>query len=396
MADDKDQAELDPKLLSRFNVVRLLGRGAYGIVWKVVERGSSKVLALKRCFGAFQNSTDAQRTFREIIFLQELNGHENIVRLVDVFKSQKQQDLYVLFEYMETDLQQAIVKQLIKQIHVEYITYQILKALKYIHSGGVLHRDLKPANVLLNANCHARLCDFGLARTACSWGDNSLEAQPLFTDYVATRWYRAPELLLGAVIYSDAVDLWSLGCILAEMMAGKPILRGRSTVEQLEKVLEVTGSPSEPDLRPILASSPYAGKILESLPPRSEAPKPPLFLLRATPEANLLTLSLLKFNPERRPSAEKALEHPFVEKFHMQEAELTCDKLIRMPIPDTTKLKAVDYRNQILELIQQRLRSARDDQIARFQGQWWEPDRGGEGWSHEGGAAAPPCTPREL
>lgn len=154
------------------------------------EKDSGRTFALKRCFDAFQNSTDAQRTFREIIFLQELNGHENIVRLMNVMKADSSQDLYVIFDYMESDLQKAIVGNLLQPIHVEYITYQVLKALKYIHSAGVLHRDLKPANVLLNSNCHARICDFGLARTALPQllptrrdsRSSEGEAPPLLTD----------------------------------------------------------------------------------------------------------------------------------------------------------------------------------------------------------------------
>eukprot|EP00439_Symbiodinium_sp_Y106_P035240 s1917_g4.t1 len=265
MSEGKPSELPDAHLLKRFDVVRLLGKGAYGIVWKVKEKETGRIFALKKCFDAFQNSTDAQRTFREIIFLQELNGHENIVRLMHVLKAESSQDadvdLYVMFDFMESDLQRAIAANLLQPIHVEYVTYQILKALKYVHSGGVLHRDLKPANVLLNStrpqdaacqkNCHVRLCDFGLARTAlpievqATGRRNSAaadEALPLLTDYVATRWYRAPELLLGSTLYSEGVDMWSVGCILGEMVSGKPILRGRSTMDQLEKVVELRGA----------------------------------------------------------------------------------------------------------------------------------------------------------
>jgi len=365
MADERELP--DSYILKKFDVIRLLGRGAYGIVWKVSEKESGKVMALKRCFDAFQNSTDAQRTFREIMFLQELNGHENIVRLMNVLKAERNQDIYVLFDYMESDLQHVIMADMLKPIHIEYVTYQILKALKYVHSGGVLHRDLKPSNVLLNSNCHVRLCDFGLARTAAPplWSGtdkDGVHSPGIFTDYVATRWYRAPELLLGATLYSEGVDMWSVGCIIGEMVSGKPILRGRSTIDQLEKIVELTGKPSESDLKPISSTSSYARQMLESVSHKTKIPSAGvLFLLKATPEAKALILSMLKFNPNRRPCAEKALEDPFVEKFHLQEAEPTCDKVIRMPIADNNKLKAADYRAQIYALIAQRKKLAKEN-----------------------------------
>jgi len=420
MSEGKPSELPDAHLLKRFDVVRLLGKGAYGIVWKVKEKETGRIFALKKCFDAFQNSTDAQRTFREIIFLQELNGHENIVRLMHVLKAESSQDLYVMFDFMESDLQRAIAANLLQPIHVEYVTYQILKALKYVHSGGVLHRDLKPANVLLNSNCHVRLCDFGLARTAlpievqATGRRNSAaadEALPLLTDYVATRWYRAPELLLGSTLYSEGVDMWSVGCILGEMVSGKPILRGRSTMDQLEKVVELTGKPSEQDLRPITTTSQYARTMLENLGNVRQMPSSGvLFLLKLPAQAKTLTLNLLKFNPERRPSAETALQDVFLEKFYLQEAEPLCDKMIRMPISDITKLKASDYRDQIHAMIVQRRKLQQEEASitarrgrqslrrasSRFSDASVSSFREGPQvpWSHESGAAAPPSTPK--
>ncbi|CAK9112318.1 Extracellular signal-regulated kinase 2 (ERK2) (Defective in aggregation protein C) (MAP kinase 2) [Durusdinium trenchii] len=419
MGEGKSGDLPDQSVLKRFEVLKLLGKGAYGIVWKVKEKDSGRTFALKRCFDAFQNSTDAQRTFREIIFLQELNGHENIVRLMNVMKADSSQDLYVIFDYMESDLQKAIVGNLLQPIHVEYITYQVLKALKYIHSAGVLHRDLKPANVLLNSNCHARICDFGLARTALPQllptrrdsRSSEGEAPPLLTDYVATRWYRAPELLLGSTVYAEGVDMWSVGCILGEMVAGKPILRGRSAMDQLQKVVELTGKPSEQDLRPIVTTSQYARSMLESLGNVRQMPSSGvLFLLKLPQLAKTLTLNLLKFNPEKRPSAELALQDVFLEKFFLQEAEPLCDKVIRMPIADMTKLKASDYRDQIYTMIAQRRKMAQEEaavlarrgrhSLRRQSSRYSEAstssvrDPAPLFWNHEGGAAAPPSTPK--
>ena len=164
--------EIDKHVLKRYDVSQKLGKGAYGIVWKAIDKKSNKIVALKKIFDAFQNATDAQRTFREIMFLQELNslngGHENIIRLLNVLKADNDRDIYLVFEFMETDLHAVIRANILEDIHKRYIIYQCVKALKFIHSGDLLHRDMKPSNVLLNSECHVKVCDFGLARSIAS------------------------------------------------------------------------------------------------------------------------------------------------------------------------------------------------------------------------------------
>ena len=203
-----------------------------------MEKRSHNVVALKKCFDAFRNSTDAQRTFREIMYLQKLSGHENIIRLQHIIKAENDRDIYLTFDHMETDLHAVIRAAILEDIHKKYIIYQLLKALKYMHSGDLLHRDIKPSNLLLNSDCHVKLCDFGLCRSVAEVEGPS----PVLTDYVATRWYRAPEILLGSPVYTKGVDMWAVGCILGEMLNGKPIFPGTSTVNQLEKVLERVGA----------------------------------------------------------------------------------------------------------------------------------------------------------
>lgn len=401
----KGKDYVDNYLLKRYDIGRCIGKGAYGIVWKVVERGTGRPMALKKCFDAFSNSTDAQRTFREIMFLQELNGHENIVRLMNVLKADSQDDIYVMFDAMECDLSHVIGAGFLTPLHGEYVIYQTLKALKFIHSGGVLHRDLKPANVLMNSNCHVRICDFGLARTTMTKGQMATD-HAVLTDYVATRWYRAPELLLGAQYYHEGVDMWSVGCIMGEMVSGKPILKGRSTMNQLEKIVELTAKPPEEDVKPISSTSPYAKSMMESLGSIKQLPSASImFLVKADPKARRLMLTLLRFNPDKRPSAETCLEDAFVEKFHLQEAEPTCDKVIRMPIADDNKMKAADYRSHIYQQIANRRQQVKLDDIASSRGSAKEDKRKGSKtsvapeppidlpWVHEGGAQAPPTTP---
>jgi mitogen-activated protein kinase 15 len=126
---------------------------AYGIVWKALEKKTKRIVALKKIFDAFQNATDAQRTYREIMFLRELAGHDNVVQLLDVMKADNDRDIYLVFEFLETDLHAVIRANILEDIHKQYILYQMLKALKYMHTAEVLHRDLKPSNLLLNSEC---------------------------------------------------------------------------------------------------------------------------------------------------------------------------------------------------------------------------------------------------
>ena len=152
-------------MLRKYEIVQKLGKGAYGIVWRAVDRKTKETVALKKIFDAFQNATDAQRTFREIMFLQEMAGHEHIVTLFNVMKADNDRDIYLVFEYMETDLHAAIRATILQDIHKQYIVWQSLKALKYMHSAELLHRDMKPSNLLLNSDCLMKVADFGLARS---------------------------------------------------------------------------------------------------------------------------------------------------------------------------------------------------------------------------------------
>ncbi|CAN0067248.1 unnamed protein product, partial [Choristocarpus tenellus] len=221
--------EVDHHVLRRFEICQKLGKGAYGIVWKAVEKRTRQVVALKKCFDAFRNATDAQRTFREVMYLQALAGHDNLIRLRHVVKAENGRDIYLTFDHMETDLHAVIRANILEEIHKKYIIYQLVKALKFMHSADLLHRDIKPSNLLLNSDCHVKLCDFGLCRNIAE----TAGPQPHLTDYVATRWYRAPEILLGSPRYTKGVDIWAVGCILGEMLSGRPTFPGTSTMNQV-------------------------------------------------------------------------------------------------------------------------------------------------------------------
>lgn len=335
--------EIDRHVLRKYEIVQKLGRGAYGIVWKAIDKKTRQVVALKKCFDAFQNATDAQRTFREIMFLQELNNHDNIVRLLNVMRADNDRDIYLICDHMESDLHAVIRAKILEDIHKQYIIYQTLRSLHYMHSGEMLHRDTKPSNILLNSDCHVRICDFGLARSIQQTGNNT---NPVLTDYVATRWYRAPEILLGSNSYTKGVDIWSVGCILGELLNGKPVFPGASTMNQLDRIMEVTGRPSQADIEAI--KSPFAATMLDSLP--ATRPRP---LAEVFPTADKAALDLIQscliFNPEKRISAKEALRHPYVAQFHNPEDEPECPHVIRIPIDDNVKLTVQDYRDRLYD-----------------------------------------------
>lgn len=333
----------------RFDICQKLGKGAYGIVWKAIERRSQKIVALKKCFDAFRNATDAQRTFREIMYLQKLAGHDNIIRLQHMIKAENDRDIYLTFDFMETDLHAVIRANILEEIHKKYIVYQLLKALKYMHSGDLLHRDIKPSNLLLNSDCHVKLCDFGLCRSVA---DAPVET-PVLTDYVATRWYRAPEILLGSPLYTKGVDMWAVGCILCEMLHGKPVFPGTSTVNQIEKIIEFTGQPTPEDVAAV--GSPYAMTMLDSI--GTVAPTN----ATKTCDAPSLVDATIKFNPKNRVSAAAALDDPYVAEFRNTEDEPDyADGPITIAIDDNTKLTAADYRDALYKHVAQLKRENRN------------------------------------
>lgn len=163
-----------------------------------------------------------------------------------MIRAENDKDIYLVFEQMEVELHRLIREDILKEHHRRYVLYQVAKAIKYLHSAELIHRDLKPANVLVNSDCSAKLCDFGLVRSV----DRGFceEDDVVMTEYVATRWYRAPEILVGSPSYSKAIDIWSLGCMIAEMYKGKPLFDGTSTVDQLERILGWTGMPKKSDI----------------------------------------------------------------------------------------------------------------------------------------------------
>uniref|UniRef100_A0A8C9WGR8 Mitogen-activated protein kinase 15 n=1 Tax=Scleropages formosus TaxID=113540 RepID=A0A8C9WGR8_SCLFO len=339
--------EVEEHISQKYEIKRRLGKGAYGIVWKAIDRTTGDVVAVKKIFDAFRNRTDAQRTFREIMFLQEFGDHANIIKLLNVIRAQNDKDIYLVFEYMETDLHAVIKKgNLLKDIHKRYIMYQILKATKFLHSGNVIHRDQKPSNILLDTDCFVKLCDFGLARSLCQMQEDP--GNPTLTEYVATRWYRAPEILLGSSRYTKGVDMWSLGCILGEMLLGKPLFPGTSTINQIEKIMTVIPHPTAEDVCSI--KSEYGASVIQRMMLRPQGSLENILPSSVPPDALDLLRCLLVFNPEKRLTAEQALQHPYVSKFHNPAKEPSLDYDVILPVDDDVQLSVTQYRNKLYEV----------------------------------------------
>ncbi|TID28610.1 hypothetical protein CANINC_002366 [Pichia inconspicua] len=304
-----------------YEIKEIVGEGAYGIVCSAIYKPTKHKVAIKK-IQPFERTMFCLRTLRELKLLKHFN-HENIISILDIqipYDFESFNEVYLIQELMETDLHRVIRTQKLTDNHCQYFIYQTLRALKALHSANVLHRDLKPSNLLLNSNCDLKVCDFGLARSVASQEDNF----GFMTEYVATRWYRAPEIMLTFQEYTTAIDVWSVGCILAEMISGRPLFPGTDYHNQLALIIDILGTPSIEDFNAI--KSRRAKEYLRMLPFKRKKPFNELFP-NANPDATDLLERLLTFNPKKRITVEEALNHPYVAFYHEPNDEPTAEKL---------------------------------------------------------------------
>ncbi|XP_053441441.1 mitogen-activated protein kinase 11 isoform X2 [Nycticebus coucang] len=303
----------------RLQGLRPVGSGAYGSVCSAYDTRLRQKVAVKKLSRPFQSLIHARRTYRELRLLKHLK-HENVIGLLDVFTPATSiedfSEVYLVTTLMGADLNNIVKCQALSDEHVQFLVYQLLRGLKYIHSAGIIHRDLKPSNVAVNEDCELRILDFGLAR----------QADEEMTGYVATRWYRAPEIMLNWMHYnqtapsppSPTVDIWSVGCIMAELLQGKALFPGSDYIDQLKRIMEVVGTPSPEVLAKI--SSEHARTYIQSLPPMPQKDLSSIFH-GANPLAIDLLGRMLVLDSDQRVSAAEALAHAYFSQYHDPEDE---------------------------------------------------------------------------
>uniref|UniRef100_A0AAY5JZA8 Mitogen-activated protein kinase n=1 Tax=Esox lucius TaxID=8010 RepID=A0AAY5JZA8_ESOLU len=327
-----------------YDIIETIGTGAYGVVSSARRRDNGQQVAIKKIPNAFEVVQNAKRTLRELKILKHFK-HDNIIAIKDILQPSLPhsafKSVYVVLDLMESDLHQIIhSRQPLTPEHTRYFLYQLLRGLKYVHSANVIHRDLKPSNLLVNENCELKIGDFGMARGLSSHPE---ESQSFMTEYVATRWYRAPELMLSLHHYSLAIDLWSVGCIFAEMLGRKQLFPGKHYVHQLQLILSVLGTPPEGVIGAIGADR--VRSYVRSLPLRNPVPLAKLYP-QAEPAALDLLAAMLRFDPRERIGVSQALEHPYLSKYHDQDDEPIC-----VPAFDFEFDKAQMSREQIKDAI---------------------------------------------
>ncbi|XP_061162468.1 serine/threonine-protein kinase NLK-like isoform X1 [Saccostrea cucullata] len=298
---------------------RPIGYGAFGVVWSVTDPRDGKRVALKKMPNVFQNLVSCKRVYRELRMLCHFK-HDNVLSSLDILQPPHIdffQEVYVITQLMQSDLHKIIVSpQPLTSDHVKVFLYQILRGLKYLHSARVLHRDIKPGNLLVNSNCVLKICDFGLARI--EEPDESIH----MTQEVVTQYYRAPEILMGAKHYNSGVDIWSVGCIFAELLGRRILFQAQSPIQQLDLITDLLGTPNLEDMR--TACEGAKTHILRS------AHKPPslaaLYTLssQASHEAVHLLCRMLVFDPDKRIKAADALAHPYLDEGRLRYHSCMC------------------------------------------------------------------------
>uniref|UniRef100_A0A672JBT6 mitogen-activated protein kinase n=1 Tax=Salarias fasciatus TaxID=181472 RepID=A0A672JBT6_SALFA len=274
----------------RYQNLAPVGSGAYGSVCSAFDVKTGLKVAVKKLSRPFQSIVHAKRTYRELRLLKHMK-HENVIGLLDVFTPATSlmefTDVYLVTHLMGADLNNIVKCQKLTDDHVQFLIYQILRGLKYIHSADIIHRDLKPSNLAVNEDCELKILDFGLARHT----DDEM------TGYVATRWYRAPEIMLNWMHYNMTVDIWSVGCIMAELLTGKTLFPGSDHINQLQQIMRLTGTPPS--------------TLINRMPSHEVRPTHAYFL-----QAVDLLEKMLVLDTDKRITAAEALAHPYFSQYH--------------------------------------------------------------------------------
>jgi len=316
------------QVYDRYTDLKFVGKGAYGCVCSAHDSEINTTVAIKRVDQIQKmDKIDSMRTLRELLICRHLRGHENIVKLLQIIPQAAPgplREITLVFEWMATDLSRFIRSGQLENLHIRGFAYQILRGLKWIHTAGINHRDLKPSNILVNAEGELKIADFGLAIGEAG------ESHTLIT-YVVTRWYRGPELLLDNKNYTNKVDMWSFGTILAEMLIRRPLFRGQSSRQQLKYIVEALGKPTPEDIQN--TANPRYFDMLSNL--VDTAPLAWEAMLPGCPEDLVQLVSeLVCFQPCKRRTATECLSHAAFEGLHLPSDEPACPKTFEFVTED--------------------------------------------------------------
>uniref|UniRef100_A0AAR2L3M7 mitogen-activated protein kinase n=1 Tax=Pygocentrus nattereri TaxID=42514 RepID=A0AAR2L3M7_PYGNA len=289
----------------RYRDLRQVGTGAYGTVCYSMDRRTGSKVAIKKLHRPFQSELFAKRAYRELRLLKHMK-HDNVIGLVDVFTADlsfdRFQDFYLVMPFMGTDLGKLMKTQRLTEDKIQYLVYQILRGLKYIHSAGIIHRV---SCIYLPKPLHI---------TDLIMHFYSLE----MTGYVVTRWYRAPEVILNWMHYTQTVDIWSVGCIMAEMLMGKPLFKGNDHLDQLTEIMKITGTPTQEFISK-LQSQDAKNYILRL--PKLKKKDLQALMPDVNPQAITVLESMLLLDPDSRVTATEGLALPYFAVFREPEEE---------------------------------------------------------------------------
>ncbi|EWM26304.1 protein serine threonine kinase [Nannochloropsis gaditana] len=293
--------------MERYQKLEKIGEGTYGVVFKAKDRVTNEILALKKIRLEAEDEGIPSTAIREISLLKELQ-HPNIVRLYDVVHTERK--LTLVFEYLDQDLKKYLdtCESGLDLPVLQSFLYQLLHGVAFCHDHRVLHRDLKPQNLLINREGELKLADFGLARAF------GIPVRS-YTHEVVTLWYRAPDVLMGSRKYSTPVDIWSIGCIFAEMANGRPLFAGSSESDQLDRIFRALGTPTE-GMYPGIVELPEFQKVKNQFPRYSPLESWAPLVPTLPPVGIDLLGKMLTFDPAKRVSARDALSHPFFGDIH--------------------------------------------------------------------------------
>ncbi|XP_044272508.1 cyclin-dependent kinase-like 4 isoform X2 [Tribolium madens] len=285
--------------MDKYEQISVVGEGSYGLVMKCRHKETDQIVAIKKFLETEEDATIRKMALREIRMLKRLK-HENLVTMIEVFRHRKR--FFLVFEFLEGTVLDELEKMPggLGDERCRERIYQVTRAINYCHSNNIIHRDVKPENVLVSSLGVVKLCDFGFARLVCISGEPC-------TEYVATRWYRAPELLVGESNYGAPVDIWAIGCLFAEMMTGDPLFPGESDIDQLYLIVKMLGKPCHRHQHLMSRSSHLRGMIKSA---SSEPDFGKLF-----PNWSLFALEFLatcmKMDPHERSTSEELLKNSY-------------------------------------------------------------------------------------